>query len=281
LAIGFAGAEEVVGAWTNSKTHYANLIDPDFSEIGVGMVAGMYNNNETTLIAQYFAHPSYLIPQNDSAVDEDNASVALLTQQVALPRVKNLVADNVLATKRTMEEDEDDNEPPVIDYSQTKLEMNNPAGQDTVIVRFSTKLSDDTILAELSFDNYKINLQKEENNIWSGSAIIVDKKSFNTIVLANLLVKDYNENSAIYDIDWADAVPIKSSLAGQYFFLKSHPAKYIKSLFEISSLFFKIILALAVLALGLNVFIEIKKQHPKLIASSMALIALLVLLIVF
>lgn len=58
LAMGFSGAEDVVNAWTKSKTHYANIIDPDFSEIGVAMASGLYNNRDTTLAAQYFGSPA-------------------------------------------------------------------------------------------------------------------------------------------------------------------------------------------------------------------------------
>ncbi|OJI06779.1 hypothetical protein BK004_02305 [bacterium CG10_46_32] len=54
LAMGFADAESVVNAWVKSPTHYANLIDADYKDIGVGMVSGPFNNSDTTLVAQYF-----------------------------------------------------------------------------------------------------------------------------------------------------------------------------------------------------------------------------------
>ena len=54
LAMGFADAAEVVNAWTQSKTHYANMIDPNFKEIGVGIVSGAYRGYDTTLVAQFF-----------------------------------------------------------------------------------------------------------------------------------------------------------------------------------------------------------------------------------
>lgn len=57
LAIGFASADEVVEAWKNSPTHYANLVDPAWQDIGVGMVSGAYNQVDTTLVAQFFGRP--------------------------------------------------------------------------------------------------------------------------------------------------------------------------------------------------------------------------------
>lgn len=57
LAIGFVSADEVVEAWRNSPTHYANLVDPAFQDIGVGMTSGVYNQVDTTLVAQFFGRP--------------------------------------------------------------------------------------------------------------------------------------------------------------------------------------------------------------------------------
>src|SRR3989339_115357 len=57
LAIGFASADEVVEAWKNSPTHYANLVDPVWQDIGVGMASGLYNQVDTTLVAQFFGRP--------------------------------------------------------------------------------------------------------------------------------------------------------------------------------------------------------------------------------
>ncbi|MCD4760991.1 hypothetical protein K8R42_03780, partial [bacterium] len=62
LAMGFSGAEDTVEAWKKSPTHYSNIIDPDFTEIGVGAVSGIYNGTETTLIAQYFGDPKIVEP---------------------------------------------------------------------------------------------------------------------------------------------------------------------------------------------------------------------------
>ena len=65
LAIGFNDADAVVDAWVNSQTHYANIIDLDYTEIGVGVVSGDYKGYETTLIAQYFGTP----PQVKAAIE--------------------------------------------------------------------------------------------------------------------------------------------------------------------------------------------------------------------
>mgnify|MGYP000072351058 CR=1 FL=1 len=60
LAVGFSTAQGIVQAWKNSPTHYANLVDTDFKELGVGLSGGVYNGKATVFIAQHLATP--LVP---------------------------------------------------------------------------------------------------------------------------------------------------------------------------------------------------------------------------
>jgi len=98
--------------------------------------------------------------------------------------------------------------------------------------------------------------------------------------MANLVARDKAGNKTTVDVGWENITPVKPSLLNQYFFLKSQQPKYVKSLFDVSSIYYQVILAIASIALLLNIFIEIKKQSPKLIASALGLIILLVILII-
>lgn len=69
LAMGFMTAEDVVNAWVKSPTHYANLIDPSYKEIGVAMTSGYYNKIDTTLAAQHFASPKKEILNENNKVE--------------------------------------------------------------------------------------------------------------------------------------------------------------------------------------------------------------------
>jgi hypothetical protein len=61
LAMGFSDAADVVNAWTQSKTHYANMIDPSFKEIGIGISSGSYQGFDTTFVAQFFGAYSPIV----------------------------------------------------------------------------------------------------------------------------------------------------------------------------------------------------------------------------
>lgn len=113
LAIGYSSAEDVVNAWTASETHYANMIDKDFSEIGAAMVCGLYNNQDTTLAVQFFGTPNavkvekevennpsdgnYYKPANvDKPVAVDTAVVVPSVESLKEPIEKNTEASSTL-----------------------------------------------------------------------------------------------------------------------------------------------------------------------------------------
>ncbi|MBT3369059.1 MAG: hypothetical protein HN416_18090, partial [Nitrospina sp.] len=54
LAMGFTTAEEVVQAWKDSPTHYANIIDGEFNDFGIGIETGKYNKIPTVYVAAHF-----------------------------------------------------------------------------------------------------------------------------------------------------------------------------------------------------------------------------------
>lgn len=57
LAIHFRSAEAVTKGWMLSPTHQENLLSPDFTEIGVGVLRGKFQGQRTTLVVQMFGTP--------------------------------------------------------------------------------------------------------------------------------------------------------------------------------------------------------------------------------
>lgn len=57
LAIHFKTAESVHAGWLASATHKANLVDPRFREIGVGIAHGAFEGHDTTVVVQFFGTP--------------------------------------------------------------------------------------------------------------------------------------------------------------------------------------------------------------------------------
>jgi len=57
LAVYFTSAEDVYSGWLASPTHKANIIDPRYNEIGVGVAQGEYQGYPAIFVVQHFGYP--------------------------------------------------------------------------------------------------------------------------------------------------------------------------------------------------------------------------------
>ncbi len=76
LAKDFSRTESMVRAWMESPTHRANIVNPDYTEIGIAVLDGELHGFETTLVVQMFGdqrqQPSAV--GNTAAATGDSAS---------------------------------------------------------------------------------------------------------------------------------------------------------------------------------------------------------------
>ncbi len=77
LALGnFASSRDVVDAWMQSPGHRANMLNPNYQEIGVYAARGMYQGNEVWFAVQHFGTSRTACPlintQLKSAIDSIN-----------------------------------------------------------------------------------------------------------------------------------------------------------------------------------------------------------------
>ncbi len=57
LARDFVTDEAVVNAWLASETHRANVLSNEFTEIGVAVVTGYFNNQTVTFVVAHYGQP--------------------------------------------------------------------------------------------------------------------------------------------------------------------------------------------------------------------------------
>lgn len=86
LAVGYATAEEVVSAWVKSPAHYANLVDTDYKDFGVGLTSGYYEGQPTVFVAQHFGSPAI----------QEQPAVAVIKKTAAVKVVKVLAPPSVI-----------------------------------------------------------------------------------------------------------------------------------------------------------------------------------------
>lgn len=54
LAKGFFSIDRLINAWVSSPTHYRNIINPKFEDIGIGIIEGELNGKKTVFVVQHF-----------------------------------------------------------------------------------------------------------------------------------------------------------------------------------------------------------------------------------
>lgn len=57
LIVGYASEEEIVRRWMNSKVHRDNILNPEFTDMGIGLATGEYKGRQTYYLAQLVASP--------------------------------------------------------------------------------------------------------------------------------------------------------------------------------------------------------------------------------
>src|SRR3989344_98520 len=62
LAVNFIDSGDVVSAWMNSAGHRANILNGNFTEIGIALAPGTYNGRESIYVVQLFCQPA---PQSE------------------------------------------------------------------------------------------------------------------------------------------------------------------------------------------------------------------------
>jgi hypothetical protein len=86
LAIHFSDSGEVVEAWMKSPTHKANIVNGNYTEIGVGTAKGTYQGYDTIFVVQLFGTPALPIARPTPQVAAPLAVVpAAPVPDVAVP----------------------------------------------------------------------------------------------------------------------------------------------------------------------------------------------------
>lgn len=71
LALGdFDDSKDVVNGWMNSPGHRANILNTDFTEIGVSAIVGNYNGRPVWYSVQEFGRPRPVCPLPDTTLDQ-------------------------------------------------------------------------------------------------------------------------------------------------------------------------------------------------------------------
>ncbi len=268
LAMGFSDAESVVNAWIKSPTHYSNLTDKDFSQIGVGVEAGYYNGQPTVFVAQHFGTPR---TGADVAPFTGFDTTTTTTVPAAVQRVRGI--------KIARADEDPEPESFIFDRELSKVYWTEENGVTKLEVR--AFISGDIKSAVVSVQNYPIELYKTPSGTYVGSITISGPADsfFNPIITPSITITGVK--GALQDtIDWANVKIVAQNPVQRYLQVKKALSPFM-SIFSVSNTIYWGFLIVCVTAFILNVVIEIRKQHYHIIFQTLFIMVLLVWLLRF
>ncbi|MFA6455170.1 MAG: hypothetical protein WCV70_04920, partial [Patescibacteria group bacterium] len=174
----------------------------------------------------------------------------------------------------------------IINQQTAILSIKSDSFNNEKAIQIEITLPEDTLSAEVIINNKKIILDKDAGaaDVWRGGALVSaeeEKDILNPLIPASLTVTDSTGAVSYGKIDWDEVKIIKATPLEHYQLYKNYPAAGMLTIMNLSGLYFKLLLGLALAALLLNIFIEIRKQHPHIIFYSFAFLGLLVAMIIF
>ncbi|MEK7510958.1 MAG: CAP domain-containing protein [Patescibacteria group bacterium] len=113
LAVDFRDSEDVAQAWMESPTHRANILNGNFTEIGIATAVGEYRGREATFVVQMFGTPRAGVAAEPIVIQEpESESIAVLGSS---------------AEAKAAYVERPDAEPPILEEQTTMIEYAAPA----------------------------------------------------------------------------------------------------------------------------------------------------------
>jgi uncharacterized protein YkwD len=342
LAVGFSNADEVVAAWMKSPTHYSNLIDTDFEQLGVGLVAGSFEGEPTVFVAQHFGTPEEPVvveapvpqpvvqaiePKVEPTVPKPTPKPKVTASVPIVPIVEKepVVEPKVISTPTTTkpEVQEPVRQPEaiqvvsdiqVIEHASTstgefaiqgstsgteevlgttvssdaQMDANGSfvawadAGKDSTTLTAQVMIEGDVVQSKVTIAGYVIPLQKGEDGFYRGLLTIpVSSDSLFHVIV-----------SPTIDISWPDGTNLQTSIAWKHpkVIGQSPWERYLQAnswlyssipVFPVVHAIYWFALIFFSVALILSIVIEVRKQHPHVIAQTLCLIGLIAVYLKF
>jgi hypothetical protein len=254
LAVHYSTAEEEQDAWMTSPSHRKNILNPDFTDTGIGLASGSFEGAETTFVVQHFGKPAP-IPQPVDEPKPTTTTVATNKPTTASPQANRVLAaaqDTVASLKPT------------------------PKG---IIV---TIKQPDAQTAKVALGKETADLAKQPDGTWQGEIKNqpIDLSAPGELPLTLTLTDKENKPTSATLAMVGSTAP--QGLLGDAVTQAAEPimlgfitADNLQQTARAISLFLFIFL---LLALCLNVFVKLHIQKPKVIAHTLSVIGLIAFL---
>lgn len=130
LAVDFTESQNVEDAWLNSPKHKENIMNSNFTEIGIATVDGVFEGKKTTFVVQFFGKPSEIKTEEefvtnkqimvdkiekittpgvagastDNSINDDNIKIIEETKDFIVIKDENISEENIEIVSVDLEE---------------------------------------------------------------------------------------------------------------------------------------------------------------------------------
>ncbi len=285
LAMGFFNADEVLAAWIKSPTHYKNLIDSDYAELGTSMVSGLYTDIPTAYAVAHFGSPesgsasaAATVPDTKVAIAAARPIAATTTPPVAgsaqkTPNPKPPASPKIPTPVAFA--------PSKLGYDPNRSAVAWKAVEGGVEVRVTAAISGSVQQASVEFSDKTLLLAPTDTaGVFSGTTVLSTSPNelFRVIVPPTISIEAVGGEKLVDAIAWQNPAIVSPTPLTRYLTAaKSVPLA--ASLFTFSrSIYIGFLIIFGLSLVGL-VAIEIRKQHPHIIVQTLGLIGLLMVLV--
>lgn len=161
LAVHFADSGDVVDAWMESPTHRANIMNGNFTEIGVGTAKGRYKGSSTVFVVQLFGTP--------------NVTMSTPVASAKIPTVQPVQSSAILGETVTQKEN-------------IAREEDIPVGVEDVLMEAST--------TEAVFEEVPL-MQSEEVNTTIDTPIRIESSDGVVVMYSDLATTSRDEEGGV------------------------------------------------------------------------------------
>jgi len=163
LAIHFTDSGDVVEAWMESPTHRANIMNGNYTEIGVGTAEGTYEGYSTVYVVQLFGTPAAAAPIAQAPEPEEEVVVAANTEE---EREEAVLAESVSLSEEVVVHEAEPVAVPVEEESIS--EEPNPAEESAASITEDTVAPTSTQIADMESTPFGVALYSDHISTSTG-----------------------------------------------------------------------------------------------------------------
>jgi len=279
LGVGFLDAEKLVQAWVDSPTHYANLVDTDYRDIGLGVNIGEYNGIPTAFVAQHFGMPEMQVAGVKSEIEEK------MDDPDYDDRAPNIGKDYVITLLgKPADEIEQENQIPLFAYNRDISRVywkDMEDGSTEITARAYIVGNIDEAIVRTN--EYTINLfPSKDPYIYLGQIRVFQTPDqvFEVVMTPSISIRAVSGEVLQDNIAWHEPKVVGPTPVEKYTSAKTFLGS-VSNIFEVSRTVYLGFIIFFSIALLLKILIEFRKQHPHVIFQTVLLIGLLVVLFEF